>query len=52
MRDRVLVCGSGSRTLASLSSFFKRRKNMKVEFMDNVYSLRERASKDKEQNLV
>jgi two-component system cell cycle response regulator len=52
MRDRVLVCESDHKALALLRSFFRRKKNLRVEFMEGISSLRERASQTKEQNLV
>jgi diguanylate cyclase (GGDEF)-like protein len=52
MRDRVLVYESDRRALALLRSFFKRKKNLKVEFVKDLSSLREKALANKEQNLV
>ncbi|HYA31588.1 MAG TPA: hypothetical protein VED67_02430, partial [Thermodesulfovibrionales bacterium] len=52
MRDRVLVYESDRRALALLRSFFKRKKNLKVEFMKDPSSLREKALENKEQNLM
>ncbi len=52
MKNRVLVYESDRRALASLRSFFKRRKNLSAKFLDDVASLKEKVSENKEQGLV
>ena len=48
----VLVYEKDQRTIRSLNSFFKKRKYLKAEFMEDIASLVRRASRRREKNLV
>ncbi|HXX53462.1 MAG TPA: sensor domain-containing diguanylate cyclase [Thermodesulfovibrionales bacterium] len=48
----ILVYEKDQRTVKSLYSFFKRRKYLRVEFMEDMASLVARASRSKEKDLI
>lgn len=52
MEERVFVYGMDQEVIQFLKSFFKRRKNLRAEFVDDIASLKERVSKSKEENPV
>ncbi len=52
MTERVFVYGTDQEVIRFLKSFFRRRKNLKAEFMDDIASLKKRASQGKENDPV
>jgi two-component system cell cycle response regulator len=52
MKERVFAYGADQEVIQFLRSFFKRRKNLRAEFADDIASLKERVSKSKERNCV
>jgi AmiR/NasT family two-component response regulator len=48
----ILVYEKNQRTVKSLRSFFKKRKHLQAEFVEDMASLAARASRGKEKNLV
>lgn len=52
MKERVFAYGADQEVRQFLQSFFKRRKNLRAEFVDDIASLKERVSKSKERNCV
>ena len=52
MKERVFAYGADQEVRQFLQSFFKRRKNLRAEFVDDIASLKERVSQSKERNCV
>ena len=48
----ILVYERDQKTVKSLRSFFKKRGHLRAEFMEDMASLREKASRSKEKNLI
>jgi hypothetical protein len=47
MKERVFAYGADKEVIQFLQSFFKRRKNLRAEFVDDIASLKERVSQSK-----
>ena len=52
MRERIFVYETDQEVIRFLRSFFKKRKNLRAEFVDDIASLREKVSQSKEKNCV
>jgi len=52
MGERVFVYEPDQEAAQFLRSFFKQRKDLRAEFVDDIASLREKVSQSKEKNLV
>jgi len=52
MRERIFVYETDQEAIQFLRSFFKRRKNLRAEFVDDIVSLKERVSLSKGKNRV
>lgn len=52
MRERIIVYQRDKEALRFLRSFFRGRKNLQAEFVDDVSFLREKVSQNKGKNLV
>lgn len=52
MRERIFVYETDQEVIQFLRSFFKRRKNLRAEFVDDIAALKEKVSQSKEKNRV